>query len=114
MRKSLIALLFIQSAIGAEPQTLECEMRGTGRLTTDASSFYVTVDLGSGLVLLHQSTGPNKYLVDEVSEFAVSAINAENTSGSRLSLDRRSLDLVIRVGSLVTYYECAVTDEKKF
>ncbi len=93
---------------------LECEMRGTESLTTDGPSFYVTVDLGSGFVLLHHSTGPNKYLVDEVTEFAISAINAENISGSRLSLDRRSLDLVIHVGSLVTSYECAATNEKKF
>ncbi len=89
-------------------------MRDSGRFTTDRDSIYVTVDLGSGFVLLHHSTGPNRYLVDEVTEFAVSAINAEDTSGSRLSLDRRSLDLVVHVGSLATHYECAVTNDKKF
>ncbi len=114
MRRSLIVLLFVQTAIGAEPLALECKMRGTGSLTTDRGSVYVTVDLGSGFILLQHSTGPKKYLVDEVTEFAVRAINTENTSGSRLSLDRRSLDLVIRVGSLVTNYECAATREKTF
>ncbi len=114
MKRSLVVLLFAQTAIGAEPQALECKMRATGSLTTGGPSFYVTVDLGSGFVLLHHNTGPNKYLVDEVTEFAVRAINAENTSGSRLSLDRRSLDLVVHVGSLVTHYECVAADEKKF
>ena len=114
MKRSLIVLLFAQTAIAAEPLTLECKMREKGSLTTDGPSFYVTVDLGSGFVLLHRSTGPNKYLVDEVTEFAVRAINAENTSGSRLRLDRRSLDLVIHVGSLSTHYECVASNERKF